>query len=109
MIGSHNNLRTGQFKELNSQLNREVAEFETTRTAGTHTLNEVFEEYEPSSELEAEARAQVLGGSDAAASNPHESPEQRRQRVLGATMARLSVKDKQVEDSCGTSRPPPNS
>lgn len=98
-----------QFKELNSQLNREVAEFETARTAGTHTLNEVFEEYEPSFELEAEARAQVLGGSDAAASNPLESPEQRRQRVLGATMARLSEKDKQVEDSCGTCSHPPDS
>ncbi|KAM6497293.1 hypothetical protein JOM56_007766 [Amanita muscaria] len=51
-----------QFKQLNSTLNREVAEFERAATRGTHSFSEVGEVYEPSSELEVEAHVHVLGG-----------------------------------------------
>ena len=71
-----------QFKELNSQLNREVAEFERARSNGTHLLHDyVGEEYEPPSALEAEARAQVLGGLDARSLDLSESAAERRQRL----------------------------
>lgn len=80
-----------------------MAEYESAKVAGTHSLNDVYEEYEPSSELEAEARAQVLGGLSSVPIDANETPEQRRQRVLGATMARLRKDDEKVEDSCGTS------
>ncbi|KAF9048273.1 WLM-domain-containing protein [Hymenopellis radicata] len=83
--GDHDN----NFKTLNSQLNKEVDEFEGARTAGTHSLNDVNEEYMPSSELEAEAVAQVLGGTGSSPVDPNESAEDRRRRVLAATMARF--------------------
>ncbi|KAK0466834.1 WLM-domain-containing protein [Desarmillaria tabescens] len=74
--GDHDN----NFKELNSKLNRE-----------------------PSSELEAEARIQVLGGSGSF--NRDESNEERRRRLLDATMARLRKEEQEMEDSCGTAGP----
>ncbi|KNZ75166.1 Ubiquitin and WLM domain-containing protein [Termitomyces sp. J132] len=79
--GDHDN----NFKELNSKLNREVAEFERAAANGTHYLSEVEDTYQPSSELEAEAHSYILGG-----------------RVLEATMARLHKEDEELEKSCGT-------
>ncbi|KAG5653600.1 hypothetical protein H0H81_011972 [Sphagnurus paluster] len=93
------------FKELNSKLNREVAEFEQAAAQGTHTLMGGGDVYESSSELAAEAHVHILGGgstlsygSDAS----NESPEERRQRVLDATMARLQKEEEDLEKSCGT-------
>ncbi|KAK0188535.1 WLM-domain-containing protein [Armillaria mellea] len=99
--GDHDN----NFKELNSKLNKEVAEFERARSDGTHSLSglETYDAYEPSSELEAEARMQVLGGSGSF--NRDESNEDRRQRLLDATMARLRKEEQEMEDSCGTAGP----
>ncbi|KAI0057413.1 WLM-domain-containing protein [Artomyces pyxidatus] len=101
--GDHDN----NFKELNSKLNREVAEFERAAKEGTHSLlGDGAFTYEPSSELEAEARAAyVLGGGASGAATPprpDESPEERRRRVLDATMRRLRKEEEELEHSCGT-------
>ncbi|KAG7445119.1 WLM-domain-containing protein [Guyanagaster necrorhizus] len=87
--GDHNN----DFKELNSKLNREVAEFERARRDGTHSLSglDSYDVYEPSPELEAEAHIHVLGGS-----GPFNRDEERRRH--------LST-EQELEDSCGTAGP----
>ncbi|KAI0923512.1 hypothetical protein AcV5_009034 [Taiwanofungus camphoratus] len=97
------------FKELNSKLNREVAEYERVAEQGTHHLIGSDEAYLPSTELEAEAGAymvgggpQVLGGSSVAVD---ESREERRKRVLEATMNRLRKEEEELEQMCGTSGP----
>ena len=91
-----------QFKELNSQLNREVAEFERASIEGTHTLSGDLRGHFPSasSELEAEAQAYILGGSSA--SPAADSQEERRRRILEATMNRLRKEEEEIEHSCGT-------
>lgn len=95
-----------QFKEMNSRLNREVAEFERAEADGTHYLAGEGETYMPASELEAEARAYVLGGAGAGAGPAQdESREERRRRVLEATMGRLRREEEELERSCGTSGP----
>ncbi|KAK1231892.1 hypothetical protein PQX77_004983 [Marasmius sp. AFHP31] len=96
--GPHDN----NFKELNSQLNREVAEYERSVSTGTHGLVD-GDVYEPSSQLEAEARTYVLGGSSA--SGGSDSREARRQRMLDAAMARLRKEEEEIEGSCGTAGP----
>ena len=94
---------TSQFKELNSLLNREVAQFETSRADGAHRLGGAGDFYQPSSELEAEAQAYVLGGKTGASTPlPNETPEQRRERMLQATMSRLRKEEEELERSCGT-------
>ncbi|KAF7794989.1 hypothetical protein EIP86_006133 [Pleurotus ostreatoroseus] len=107
--GDHDN----NFKELNSRLNREVAEFERAAVDGTHQLGSFADAYQPSSELEAEAQTYVLGGSDVhiAGSAPSgllrdESIEERRRRVLEATMSRLKKEEEELEQSCGTAAGP---
>jgi len=87
------------FKELNSRLNREVTEFEQS----SHVLGDSGG-YHPSSELEAEARAFVLGGPGVAPSRD-ESVDERRRRVLEATMTRLRKEEEELERSCGTAPP----
>ncbi|KAG6900028.1 hypothetical protein C0993_004085 [Termitomyces sp. T159_Od127] len=98
--GDHDN----NFKELNSKLNREVAEFERASVEGTHSLSGNGDTYQPSSELEAEAQSYILGGMGSSSVGPalDESPEERRRRVLEATMARLRKEDEELENSCGT-------
>lgn len=92
-----------QFQELNSQLNREVAEFERSAREGTNYLAGVGDTYEPSSELEAEARAHVLGGSGVQPGTHTDlSREERRQMVLQATMNRLRKEEEELEQHCGT-------
>ncbi|RDX51227.1 WLM-domain-containing protein [Lentinus brumalis] len=102
--GDHDN----NFKELNSTLNKEVAEFERAQAAGTHFLNDPGFEA-PQSALEAEAQAYVLGGSQvlggASTSSATDSPEERRRKVLEATMNRLRKEEQELEDRCGTSAP----
>ncbi|CAA7265149.1 unnamed protein product [Cyclocybe aegerita] len=95
------------FKELNSKLNREVAEYERSVSAGTHYLSGGPDVYQPSSELEAEARALTLGGSGASAgpsSFNEETQEERRQKLLQATMNRLRKEEEEIEYSCGTGK-----
>ena len=62
--------------------------------------------YQPlasSSELEAEARTYVLGGSGGADLNG-ESPEERRRKILEATVSRLRKGEEEIEHSCGTGK-----
>ncbi|ESK87578.1 zinc metalloproteinase [Moniliophthora roreri MCA 2997] len=96
--GDHDN----NFKELNSKLNREVGEYERSVSTGTHTLVDGLDDvYEPSAEAEAEARAYVLGGNG---SIP-QTADERRRRILEATLSRLRKEDEELEDSCGTAGP----
>ena len=94
-----------QFKELNSKLNREVAQYEASVRQGTHTFGSGGT-YEPGSadaEMEAEATVHVLGGSSTA-SSVDLSREERRQRVLDATLNRLKAEEAEIEDKCGTTK-----
>jgi hypothetical protein len=110
-----------QFKALNSRLNREVAEFERARAAGTKYLSpSAADMYEPSTELEAQARAQVLGGSNSNSSSSSNSDrmisavaalelgderEDMRRRTLDAATRRLRREEEELEQSCGTAGP----
>jgi hypothetical protein len=94
-----------QFKELNSKLNKEVAEFERSTSEGTHLMDS-GDVYEPSLEHEVEAHAHVLGGSGIASVSLNESREDRRRKVLEATMSRLRKEEEELEQSCGTAGPP---
>ncbi|KAF8902405.1 WLM domain-containing protein [Gymnopilus junonius] len=90
------------FKTLNSKLNREVAEFERSTKDGTHYLSGGPDVYQPSSDLEGEARVYTLGGDSASQSLSSESQEERRRRILEATMNRLRKEEEEIEHSCGT-------
>jgi hypothetical protein len=61
--------------------------------------------YEPSLELEAEVHTHVLGGSGIATMSLNESREDRRRRVLEATINRLHNEEEELEQSCGTAGP----
>ncbi|KAI0832090.1 WLM-domain-containing protein [Trametes gibbosa] len=96
--GDHDN----NFKELNSTLNKEVAEFERAKATGTHHLT--GDGFEPVySALEAEAQEYVLGGGGQTPGSINDSPEERRKRVLAATMRRLQKEEEELEQQCGTS------
>ncbi|KAG1735895.1 WLM-domain-containing protein [Suillus paluster] len=95
--GEHND----DFKELNSQLNREVAEFEAAAGGGTHYLSDLRDTYQPSSNEEAEALIHVLGGTGL---RGNDTVEDRRKRALEAATARLK-NEEELERSCGTSGP----
>jgi hypothetical protein len=101
-------VRTGiyscsQFKELNSLLNRQVAEYEASVKNGTHSLS-VYSgpEYEPSLEAEVLKSGFTLGGSSSTVMD--DTAEARRDRVLKATLARLARDEKEIEDMCGNGR-----
>jgi hypothetical protein len=68
-------------------------------------LSGVADVYQPSSDLEAEARIQVLGSAGTTTYSPNESVEERRRRVLEATMTRLRKEEEELEQSCGTAGP----
>ncbi|KAG2137574.1 WLM-domain-containing protein [Suillus bovinus] len=94
--GEHNN----DFKELNSQLNREVAEFEAAARIGTHELSDLRDTYQPSSDEEVEALIHVLGGTGL---RGNDTMEDRRIRAVEA--ATLRLRNEELERSCGTSGP----
>lgn len=92
---------------MNSQLNREVADFERNTAEGTHYLTGSGDAYQPSSELEAEAQSYILGGGSqtlggASGASGDESREDRRRRLLDATMRRLQKEEEELEERCGT-------
>ena len=89
-----------QFKQLNSKLNKEVAEYERAAAHGTHYLSGAAsgDIYEPSVE---HVHSHVLGGS-ASPSQDVFSIEERRRRTLEATMRRLQKEEEEIEHSCGT-------
>ncbi|KAG1737232.1 WLM-domain-containing protein [Suillus lakei] len=88
--------------KLNSQLNREVAEFEAAAGAGTHHLSDSQDTYQPSSDEGVEALIHVLGGTGL---RGNDTIEDRRKRVLEAVTARLRNEEEELEWSCGTSGP----
>jgi phosphodiesterase/alkaline phosphatase D-like protein len=88
---------------LNSKLNREVLEFERGVAAGTHYLSGAGEFYEAVSELEPDAHVHILGGNNISSVVAlNESREERRKRLLEATMLRLRKEEEELENSCGT-------
>lgn len=56
----------------------------------------------PSPEIGADTHMHVLGGDDV--QSLVESAEERRQRVLSATMNRLRKQEEELEQQCGTGR-----
>jgi len=91
------------FKELNSKLNREVLEFERDVVAGTHYLAGSEDVYDPAFELEPETHVHVLGGNRVSSvATLNESREERRKKLLEATMMRLQREEEELENSCGT-------
>ncbi|KAJ7262660.1 WLM-domain-containing protein [Mycena haematopus] len=99
VFGPHDN----DFKELNSQLNREVAEFERAAVEGTHRL-QAGDMYEPEA-LENDAlTSHVLGGSSRSSHNS-DSVDERRRRMLEAALSRLQKEEEELENSCGTAGP----
>jgi len=101
-----------QFKELNSLLNRQVAEYETNLKASTHTLSEstyagpAFSPSGPSSAVEAEAYSHRLGGGGGQRWGDEDTPQARRGRVLAATLRRLEKEEQEIEDMCGSGAVP---
>ncbi|CAE6487694.1 unnamed protein product [Rhizoctonia solani] len=89
------------FKTLNSRLNREVAEYEQSVRAGSHTLSGGTPHGDRSANIEREAavHAFVLGGGTGSTA-VNESREERRRRVLEATVSRLEQEEKEIEDRC---------
>ncbi|CAE6418219.1 unnamed protein product [Rhizoctonia solani] len=89
------------FKTLNSRLNREVAEYEQTVRAGSHTLSGGMPHDDRSTNIEREAavHAFVLGGGTGSTA-VNESREEMRRRVLEATVSRLEQEEKEIEDRC---------
>jgi hypothetical protein len=109
---NHTSLIAFQFKRLNSQLNREVVDFDRARAAGTHTLTTSTDPYgiyePPEQEMEAEAWSHVLGGSSSTTSIDGDSRDDMRKRMLEATVKRLQREEEQLESSCGTGRSSPD-
>ena len=63
--------------------------------------------YDPGLEADAQAMlggSYVLGGSSGPALES-DSPDQRRRRVLEATMNRLQKEEQEIEDMCGSTKP----
>jgi hypothetical protein len=94
-----------QFKRLNSQLHREVVDFDRARAAGTHTLatsTDPYGIYEPTEQaIEVEAWSHVLDGSSTT-SIDGDSRDDMRKRMLEATVRRLQREEEELENSCGT-------
>ncbi|KAG8935998.1 hypothetical protein FRC03_001208 [Tulasnella sp. 419] len=91
------------FKELNSRLNREVAQFELSAKQGTHSLSS-YEgpQYSPEVDIETEAEAitsHVLGGSSTRIPGGR---EELRAKMLEASLLRLSLEEKEIEERCGS-------
>lgn len=74
-----------EFKILNSQLNREVDEFERKRVEGTHYLSTATV-YEPVQPVDVDV---------------NEEREERRLLILHATEKRLAEMDQELESQCG--------
>jgi len=89
----------GQFKELDSRLNKEVTEYELSLARGTHRLadGDFYDSESPAAD-------HTLGGSSSS-SLPEFAREERRQRVLAAALDRLRAEEEELEQSCGTSGP----
>ena len=90
---------------MNSQLNREVADFERAAIQGSHSLNGTGAVYEPNSE--AEVRTGLIGGTyvlggDSSSTQASDSREERRRHILEAAALRLREEEQAIEDMCGS-------
>lgn len=96
-----------KFKALNSELNKEVADFERSQRSGAHTLSDgpVYSPTASSStlELESEAHSHLLGGSPSTLSDARED---RRRLALEAAIRRIRKEEEELEHTCGTAGPP---
>lgn len=98
----------GQFKALNSQLNREVDTYERAVKAGTHTLSG-GDFYEPDEAIissaltDAEVHGRILGGGGT--STLLGSREEMRQKALEAAMRRMRIQEQDIEEQCGSDGP----
>jgi len=93
-----------KFKTLNSELNREVAQFEAAAREGAHPLNGGGSMYEPTAAAHSHSHVggmtggtNVLGGG----SSPI-SLEERRARAVQAAMQRFKEQEQELEDRCAT-------
>lgn len=95
-IGDH----PPEFKILNSKLNAELAAFEKAQEQGRHSLHE-GEVYVPEVKS-AGGGAYRLGGGGGEARADADSPAERRQAVLQATLKRLEKLEAEIEVGCGS-------
>ncbi|KAJ7207974.1 WLM-domain-containing protein [Mycena pura] len=98
LVGAHDE----KFRELNSQLNREVAEFERAAAEGTRHLY-TGDVYEPDMLETVALTSHVLGGSSGSLQS--DSVEERRRRTLEAVLNRLKKEEEELENNCGTAGP----
>jgi len=93
-----------KFKTLNSQLNREVAQFEVSAREGAHTLMGSGAIYEPASDS---IVGGLVGGTNVLGGGGGHSElltiEERRKRTVEAAMKRFEEQEKEIEDKCATS------
>ncbi|KIO34188.1 hypothetical protein M407DRAFT_64732 [Tulasnella calospora MUT 4182] len=107
VFGDHDD----NFKTLNSQLNREVEEFEAAVARGSKTLGDRSgDAYEPGSSLgstlaDSEAHSYVLGGGVGASSALLPSREEMRRRAAEAASRRQRKEEQEIEDRCGSDGP----
>ncbi len=86
-----------EFKELNSQLNNELARFERDQREGARHLTDA-ETYDPGS-----SRGSELGMFGQ--TREEEQREEMRLRILNATEKRLAEQDAEIEVGCGNGGP----
>ncbi|WFD31864.1 hypothetical protein MSPP1_002904 [Malassezia sp. CBS 17886] len=87
------------FKILNSQLNAEVSAYERDVARGSHSLR-TGPAYEPRARASTDSGSYVLGGSERGAGAAADLLEERRERVLQATEARLARLDEEISARC---------
>jgi len=94
------------FKILNSQLNREVAQFEAAVREGTHTLMGSGAVHEPTAASDSSVDG-LIGGTNILGGGGESSTlltiEERRRRTVEAAMKRYEEQEKEIEDRCATS------
>ncbi|KAG8952061.1 hypothetical protein FRC00_006957 [Tulasnella sp. 408] len=106
VFGDHDD----NFKTLNSQLNREVEEFEAAVARGSRSLGDRGDVYEGGSSLsstltDSEAQSYVLGGGVGATSALLPSREEMRRRAAEAALERQRKEEQEIEDRCGSGGP----
>ncbi|GAC95009.1 hypothetical protein PHSY_002582 [Pseudozyma hubeiensis SY62] len=91
-----------EFKILNSELNAQIEAFERAQQDGTHSLVE-GDVYEPSAPALSSGLSggHRLGGSTGGSVASGDADD-RRQRILAATMRRLEREEQEIEQSCGS-------
>ncbi|SAM86477.1 uncharacterized protein UBRO_08942 [Ustilago bromivora] len=93
-----------EFKMLNSELNAQIEAFQKGQQDGSHKLVEgdVYEPSAPALSSGISSGGHRLGGSTKSASRDAVTAEERRQRILMATMRRLKREEQEIEQSCGS-------